>query len=115
MRSIPGRSRKPRKDSRTKKVHGTNDDAGKWYRCWNCDFLCNEDRDDLGGAADKDGVVHTVQASTPYRVGIYTATLRSNTNTFAVVNPSQQAQNIHTPLSNSGCPFCGCRNWRGDY
>lgn len=108
-------TKKVKKDSRTIPLHGDGEDTGKWYRCWNCGFICNEDRDDLGGSEDRDGNSYKVVVSDPYRVGVNTAVLRSITNTFVVVNTAIQYKNMYYPVSNSGCPFCGCRNWRGDY
>lgn len=111
------RSRKPRKESRTIPLWGTPErgdglDSGKYYKCWNCGFICNTDRDALGDAqsvsdisyesydlldeygdsvADTGGCKHTIFEGEGY------TTVR------------------YIPVVNSGCPMCGTLNWRGDY
>ena len=46
-----------RKEARTIPLYGNPDrgnglDDGRYYRCWNCGFICNIDRDKLGGHGD---------------------------------------------------------------
>ena len=47
------------KRSRTIPLFGTGDDAGKYYRCWNCGFICNAERDTLGDGNSYGGDNHT--------------------------------------------------------
>lgn len=37
-------------------MYGEGDDAGKWYRCWNCGHINNADRSNVG---DGDGRTYT--------------------------------------------------------
>ena len=66
-------------------VFGTDTHSGKYFKCWNCGFICDKDRDKTG-----DGVGYeVVQVLDPYTGDL---------------NYSQQVV--------SGCPFCGSRNYR---
>lgn len=51
----PGTSRKPRHDSKTIRmkysgINGTAGDNGRYYRCWNCSYICKVGRERLGDA-----------------------------------------------------------------
>ena len=48
--------RRIRGEKRTLPMYGEGDDAGKYYRCWNCGFICDADRDVTG---DGDGRAYT--------------------------------------------------------
>lgn len=45
-----------RGEKRTLPMYGEGDDAGKWYRCWNCGHINNADRSNVG---DGDGRTYT--------------------------------------------------------
>lgn len=113
------RSRKPRKDSRTLPVKGKNEDEGKYYRCWNCGFICNVDRDELGGSASKDGISYA-RFSRDYGTGEngeVIASLRSG-HVCPKIDADDDAVTVReywNPDVNSGCPMCGCLNYKGDY
>lgn len=73
------------KDKRTIRLRGSLDDDGRYFRCWNCGFICDSQRDVLvqnfGGVGtstyvDTDGV-------TKYKAEVY-----------------------------AGCPLCGSGNYR---
>ena len=49
------------KDSRTIPIYGDpikgdGNNDGKYYKCWNCGFVCDVDRDALGDGQSRDGV-----------------------------------------------------------
>ena len=106
------------KQSRTIRIRGDKDrgargagaigeDFRKWYRCWNCGHLCNEDREALGGKASGDGI-HT-ESFTPGSPG---------TGTDPRDEHGTRTPDVKTdlkPVVDKGCPFCGTMNWRGDY
>lgn len=76
--------------------HGDGQDNGKWFRCWNCGFICNKDREALGGPATENNI--TIQAYTQVdEYGDSAGTTR------------------YYPIVEQGCPLCGSMNWRGDY
>ena len=51
--------RKLAKRSRTLPVYGEGADKGKYFRCWNCGWICNVDRDELGDSDSSAGDEHT--------------------------------------------------------
>ena len=104
------------------------DQSNIFYRCWNCGFLCNTKKDQLG-----DGVGYYVtDAPEKYWNNISSAAFQ-----YPCSNASQQAATImittvSTPrlikldsvgnpatvihnndeIITSGCPACGCRNYK---
>lgn len=137
------RNRKVRKQSRTIPLRGHKDfgdgrDDGKYWRCWNCGFICDNERDELG---DADGISHTVYEA------LYSGGPKKGANstdyleTDAAIHGSIQSVPLltiasgrtghvllendsagdpktvrinWTPETNSGCPLCGTRNWKGN-
>ena len=131
--------RKPRKDSRTISVYGhpefgDGEDHKRYYRCWNCGFICDSERDALGGPDDRSGIQpddYEVHAYGDYStgglwqaVGVQTTCvicLGGDINHFHVAlengsdgQPKKVGHKFAAP-SKRGCPFCGCTNWRGDF
>lgn len=119
-----------RRDSRTIPLHGDDErgnglDDGRYFRCWNCGFVCNQDRDALGGPESGDGITYErfniptygSDGSTPG-----TGVARVGGSLAATVVPELDAAGdakqpfVYTkPVVSGGCPFCGTLNWRGDY
>jgi hypothetical protein len=134
-------------DSRTISLRGHKDygegrDDGRYWRCWNCGFVCDVERHELGDSESKDGVSHTIYEA------LYTGGPKKGTNstdyyetdadihgisgTTALLDIAS-ARSGHVLLQNDadgepktvrinwtpdishGCPFCGTLNWRGDY
>ena len=121
--------RKLAKRSRTLPVYGEGADEGKYFRCWNCGFICNVDRDELGDSESSAGDEHTDFHDThhcstydaPDAASRY-ATLGGDTGHYQVaqniITPDGEAELIrheYTSDISRGCPFCGTTNWRGDY
>ena len=73
-----------RKEKRTIPIRGIWEDKGKYFRCWNCGFVCDSQRDSLG---DHGGVT---------------------TGTYVDVDGVTK----YYPIVQSGCPFCGCTNYK---
>lgn len=76
--------------------HGDGKDVGKYFRCWNCGFICNIEKNELGGPESRNKI--TIQRYT--QVDEY-----GNTTTGT----------RYKPIMETGCPLCGTLNWRGDY
>lgn len=80
--------RRLRRDKRTLSLYGEKDDGGKYYRCWNCGFICNIERDQLAqGNYDHGGVVTAAFTDTDLTTS-------------------------YKPVVTGGCAFCGCRNYK---
>lgn len=114
--------RKLPKQSRSLPIYGKGDDAGRYFKCWNCGFVCDSKRDALGDSNSAAGDNHSdyaVQTGSDYRAGIgprpvgtldvmlhYHVALKTNSNAV---------HHHHKTNISAGCPFCGSLNWRGDY
>ena len=124
--------------------YGDGEDADKYYRCWNCGFVCDSTRDELGGPEEGDAVSYEVY-NTSYSTDNqdsdeditqvhYGAEVQgvSDENLPLVTKLTFRSQHVilkndlagdpkavrvnYTPSSGSGgCPFCHTKNWRGDY
>jgi hypothetical protein len=104
------------------------DQSNTLYRCWNCGFVCHSDRDKLG-----DGVGYVVKdepdlpAVLNMGAGAYefpgenanqdVAISLETGNTLHLMNldsngdPMTVRHNFTSTIS-SGCPFCGCRQYK---
>lgn len=122
-------SHRPRRRSRRIPIRGYNADTGRYFRCWNCGFICNKDRDLLGDNDSQPGTVYTVYtppadatiagSGDPLAVisvmdsissmGVSLATDTDGSSITATTSP------ILYDISGTGCPFCHSLNWRGDY
>jgi hypothetical protein len=119
------RSRPLPKRSRTIPVPGNSErgdgeDDGRYYRCWNCGFICDSDRDALGDDRSLNGLSYSVQesvGSSEENSLIILANLRSG-HVIPKAGADGTAAVIRLPYypsSATGCSFCGTLNWRGDF
>lgn len=178
-----------RKESRTIPLYGDADrgnglDDGRYYRCWNCGFVCNIDRDALGDSESRDGLHYEdfpvpvygadtavenseiarlggsvanqtlvavweesqVPGNLPYPGQITPGGISRSLSTeyYARRHPTENAGFLNRrpmmigisimpmmglwyesnvikdryeikPVVDSGCPFCGSLNWKGEY
>lgn len=112
-----------KKRSRTIPFRARYEEKGKLYRCWNCGFICSTLRDDLTGEGASDGVEPINYSETIYSspTGNGLATMDGGLEHFQVApsigaDGEEDAPELHfRPSVMEGCPFCGCRNWRGDF
>ncbi len=81
---VYGRSRLPR-EKRSIPVSGDLEDDGRYFKCWNCGFVCDSQRDITG---DGSGVTTTTYVDTD-----------------GVIK--------YMPDVVSGCPFCGTQQYQG--
>jgi len=125
------KSSRIRRQARTIPLKGSDErgnglDAGVWYRCWNCGFICSTDRDSLGGPESGSGVivqdfavpVHGAETGIPNsgiaRLGgvLSQVTLALGVDDLGNTQPIEEH---HMPVVSGGCPFCGTLDWKGDY
>lgn len=122
-------TRKRIKKSRTIPLRGCgvgeSDENGQYFKCWNCGFVCDVERDNLGGSEEKDGLTYenySVPLDSSIPDGLSgLAVLGGDIEHFQVAlevgsdgEPLEPKKHVRAVVG-SGCPFCGCRNWRGDY
>ncbi len=121
------KNRKLPKQSRTIPVKGYAEAKGRFYRCWNCGFVCDIKRDDLGDSQSMDGVTYE-NYSVPSQGSQDSS---SSLNSLAILDGGiehfqvalkEQADGTAQPIYHRfvavishGCPFCGTLNWKGDY
>lgn len=121
------RYRNPRisKDSRIIPIYGSSvkgdgTDADRFYKCWNCGFICDTQQDALGDANSRSGVAIFDNIESPDRYGsgnlASLATLGGSISVMENGIDSQPKAIRHSQISKSGtgCPLCHTRNWRGD-
>jgi len=116
------KNRKIPKQSRTVPLYGSQErgngeDANRYYRCWNCGFTCDKDRDVLGGSTSRDGLSYTDYTNSVYEGQ---AVLGGHNHVHVVLENGadglpKSILHSHKVEVDSGCPFCGTLNWRGDY
>lgn len=115
-------TRKIPKRSRTIPIYGSSvrgdgQDAGKYYQCWNCGFICNKDRDALGDS--ETGIVYETYVPLG-ESGLIESVMGGDLSSFVSEhldsdgNVQQNMDHYRTATTRGGCPFCGCMNYRGD-
>lgn len=115
-----------RKESRTLPIYGKGDDEGKYFHCWNCGFVCDKDRDELGDSDSSSGLAHKdalqpVGEFAPNGKAANEACLGGSTGHYHVAaligadSDPKTVNHVYEPDISYGCPFCGSTNWRGDY
>ena len=103
------------------------DQSDKLFRCWNCGFLCNTDRDKLG-----DGVGYTIKDQPdilPLSLGSGAFQYPGSNAQWDVTLSLEDMHTVHlmqldsdgnpmTVMHNfsqvvfAGCPLCGCMNYK---
>jgi len=122
----PHRTRLPKR-SRTRPIYGKGDDADRYFKCWNCGFVCDSHRDELGDSESRAGDDHTDY----HNLVENESQLRPNPGNKAclggdighyhvamLLGPDENPKTVYHELTSDisrGCPFCGSTNWRGDY
>jgi hypothetical protein len=102
------RSRIPRQ-KRTIPIYGEKEDANKWFRCWNCGYICNSERDQLDTSEyGRAGITYSDTASTGTVLADDPYTGYWVLGGVFVFNSTGGAY----PVVTGGCPFCGTKNWR---
>ena len=107
-------------------IKGIDEDRGKYYRCWNCGFICNKDRNSLGGSKSRNGtfdesfnepmyVTEYEFTADPKTLMVVTDGLASHHETLMEYGPDGVIKNIELPYKadvTKGCPLCGSTNYR---
>ena len=119
------RSPRYRKDARNhplygSEVFGNGEHSGKYFRCWNCGARCDKDRESLGGPFDGNGNEYEdVKVLSPSRTGKAVLGGPIGSHVAAALDAAGDAK-IPEPstiksVATSGCWFCGCKNYKGEY
>ena len=117
--------RRPRKESKRIPIWGSPErgdglDHGRYFECWNCGFICDSDRDFLGDSESSARITPTAynqvdeKGSAVYHCqGKLAMTHTNQTDCEAAGGTWSRVR--YKPVVESGCPFCGSPNWRGDF
>jgi len=92
------------------KLRGSGEDDGKFYRCWNCGFTNDIDRNAVG---DSDGVTYTI-GTLPNEQNVNKGYEVSNSGDVVLVEDSPVFSERHNigASAHSGCALCGSMNYR---
>jgi hypothetical protein len=108
----------PRGEKRVKIKRGTNEDAKRYYRCWNCGFTIDSERVKTDGEGTTGFDAHVV-APTVARIGssdVYTFEIagwrESGINLLYADGTPQMPKVVYTTVDSGGCPFCNTKNWK---
>ena len=109
------------KESRTLPIKVGGTENGKIFRCWNCNFICNTDRDDSSGSTAGDNHLDYISRSLGYgengeadkmitvdEFDFYHAIMEADAD-------GTEKTMVHDHITNvtKGCPMCGTTNYRG--
>ena len=108
------------KQAKSIPLKGKGEDAGRWFKCWNCGFICNIDRDDSSGSTAGDNQTDFSSPSLGFvENGEEDRMLVLDSPTFYHTIMEQGADAtaktiVHVHLSDvtKGCPLCGSTNYK---
>ncbi len=113
------------KQSKTLPIYGNSEmgnglDAGRYFRCWNCGFVCRVDRDALGDKQARPAVgaqsyVPQPDPNTERRLVMLDEDEAYLTMESGADGSAKTPRLPYEAVVNGGCPFCGTLNWRGDF
>lgn len=110
-----------KKEKRVRALRGAGDDSNKLFRCWNCGFTCNTDRDIYGDTASENPLSYRIYPINQTHSGRFQglgATLIGDNGDAVLMkldaNGNIVSTNPHNyfPVVSVGCPFCGTLNWK---
>lgn len=116
------RSKKLRRESKTLPVKGHKDygdgiDDGKWFKCWNCGFLCNSEDNELGGPNELNEIkpIAYTQVDDKGVEKFHCEGKAGKTQTICEAAGGTWTSTAYKPGRRAGCPLCGTLNWKGEY
>jgi hypothetical protein len=136
-----GHSSKLPPRARTIPLRGLDEDKGRYFRCWHCGFICDAKRDALGGPEERHGMTsefyyQTYPQSTGNARGLFSSFSLDEEGANSGIalarmcriqemchigmeadadGTAKKIRLTYSPKVGSGCPACGCKNWRGDH
>lgn len=98
-------------------IRGDGEDAGKYYKCWNCGFTCNVDRDALGDSESEANITPTAytQVDQYGDTKYHCQGAAGATQTICEAAGGTWSATRYQPEGSGGCPLCHSPNYRGDY
>jgi len=110
------RNRLPQ-EQRTIPIDGYGDDLGKYFRCWNCGFICKLGRDELTSSIARAGTAYTdyYAKSDPGKENrLYIGKRDEPVVLLELDSDGDPKEILHSfkATVTSGCPLCGCKQWK---
>lgn len=105
-----------RKEKRSIPVPGQGTDEGRYFKCWNCGFVCDIQKNALD--TGRAGNSHTPATLTPGRYVGDAASVKFRVGRPIILREldsigNQKAIYIQRSVTvSSGCPFCGTHAWK---
>jgi len=98
-------------------IRGDGRDHGKYYHCWVCGFICDVDRDELGGPDSRANITPTAYTHLDDKgVEVFHCQgAHGKDEAACVAAGGTWSSTRYSSVVNSACPVCGSPNWRGDY
>ena len=105
-----------RKEKRTIPVSAEGSEQGRYYKCWNCGFICDKQKNALddghAGTAHRPATIASGRIigdsnSVKFRVG--TPVILRQLDLLGNAKPVYIERRV---LVTSGCPGCGSRAWK---
>lgn len=93
---------------RKNKLRGSGDDDGKYYRCWNCGFTNNVDRNVVG---DGEGLTYTIN-TLPNEQNVNLGYEISTSGEAVLIDSAVQEKHAISAHSQAGCALCGSMNYK---
>jgi hypothetical protein len=91
-------------------------DAGRYFRCWNCGFVCDVERDDLSDTGNGSNPVAVPEVSTgfTYAEGADATKIVVHRYRLSALDSSGDPVGIQHSfaVSGTGCPLCFTRAWK---
>lgn len=110
QRNIPDAVRPiPRKGN---PIRGGGEDAGRYFRCGYCGFICSVDRDELGGPEDESSITPTAytQLDQYGNTKYHCQGAAGKTEAICVAAGGTWSSTRYQPVVNMYCPLCGSPN-----
>lgn len=120
------RKRKLPKDSRTiplpgAKDRGNGEDFGTYFRCWNCGWICNLNRDSLGDSqgGSGEGYLDNGSDNMSGSAGAFSVMEEIGNESIslelAADGTPKNIAHVFESVISGGCPLCGSKNWKGEF
>ena len=117
------KSRKLRKQSRKYPIYGASERgdgraSNRYFKFWNLGLVCDVERDFLGGADERSRITPIAYNQTEDDLSTakyHCQGAAGKDQTTCEAAGGTWSRQRYEPTVESGCPFCGTPNWRGDY
>jgi len=107
------------KFKRVRPVFGSFEDSDLYYKCWNCGFTCKKDRDAIGtgsGVSTTGFVDIPFGVDNPSSIQLILDSLHQERSMLLEYGMDGETPVVYMTSNRSnvttGCPFCGCMNYR---